>query len=217
LSPEMLERIATIAGAVLTVMIFSYLLGDNFLYRIGISIFIGAAAAYLVIAAVESVIIPWVNATILAQPFDPPRVALGITPFLFALLLMLKGRAVRGGIGNLTLALLIGVGTALALYGAISGTLLPLAAQTGREFRPETIVEGFIAVVGTISVLIYFTYFGVRRANGDVVQILPVRAAGLVGQVFITITLGATYALLIISALTVLTGVIADRLLVLIP
>ena len=46
MTPETLDRVATIAGAVLTILIFSYLLGDNFLYRIAIHIFIGAAAAY---------------------------------------------------------------------------------------------------------------------------------------------------------------------------
>ncbi len=53
MTPELLDRIATIAGAVLTVMVFSYLLGDNFLYRIAIYIFIGAAAAYVLIVAVD--------------------------------------------------------------------------------------------------------------------------------------------------------------------
>ena len=46
MTPETLDRTATIAGAVLTLMVFSYLLGDNFLYRIAIHVFIGAAAAY---------------------------------------------------------------------------------------------------------------------------------------------------------------------------
>ena len=47
MTPETLDRVALIGGAVLTVMIFSYLLGDNFLYRIAISIFIGALAKSL--------------------------------------------------------------------------------------------------------------------------------------------------------------------------
>jgi hypothetical protein len=44
-------------------------------------------------------------------------------------------------------------------------------------------------------------------------QSVPIRAVGFVGRGFIMITLGATFALVIISALTIFTGVIVNRLL----
>src|SRR2546430_9380445 len=59
---------------------------------------------------------------------------------------------------------------------------------------------------------IYFTYLGVRRPSGDVEQPLFIRGPGIVGQAFIVVTLGATYALLIISALTILTDRKSTRL-----
>ncbi len=217
MTPETLQSIATVAGAVLTVMIFSYLLGDNFLYRIAIHIFIGAAAGFVLLTAVESVLIPWVNLTILASPMEPPRIALGLIPFIIGLLLLMKGSPRYSRIGSAGLMVVLGVGTALGLWGAISGTLLPLVADTARGFRPSTILDGFIVLVGTISVLVYFTYLGVRRPGGEVTQILPVQVTGWVGQAFLVITLGATYGLLIISSLTILTGVIAQRLLILKP
>ncbi|MEP7287624.1 MAG: hypothetical protein ABI947_17865 [Chloroflexota bacterium] len=214
MTPETLERIATIAGAVLTVMVFSYLLGDNFLYRIAISIFIGASAAYVLIVALESVIIPWIQLT-----FDPAGTILqkviGALPLVIGLLLLLKAVPSLSRLGNLGLVAVLGVGTALALWGAITGTLLPLITDSAR--RQDNILDSLIAIIGTITVLIYFTYLGVRRPNGDVEQPAFIRAPGLVGQTFIMITLGATYGLLIISALTVLTSVIAQRLLILRP
>ncbi len=213
MTPQTLEQIATVVGAVLTLMVFSYLLGDNFLYRIAIHIFIGATAGFVLIVAVESVLIPWINLTLLNTPFDLARLAIGLVPFLIGLLLLFKGSARFARLGDLGLMIVLGVGTALALWGAISGTLIPLITSTAREFRPANVINGLIVLIGLISVLVYFTYIGLRRGGGEVGQFLPVRFTGLIGQAFIVVTLGATYALLIISALTVLTGVIGQRLL----
>ncbi len=215
MTPETLDRVALIAGAVLTVMIFSYLLGDNFLYRVAISIFIGAAAGYVLIVAVESVLIPWFN-TMLRDPVgDTPRFALGLVPFVPTLLLLFKFSPRLSRLGNLGLVAILGVGTALALWGAITGTLLPMSIASAR--RQLNVLDSLVAVIGTVTVLLYFTYLGVRRPSGEVEQPLFIRVPGMVGQIFIVVTLGATYALLIISALTALTGVITQRLLTLRP
>ncbi len=215
MTPELLDRVAMIGGAVLTLMIFSYLLGDNFLYRIAVHILIGAAAAYVLIVAVESVLIPWFNLTMTNPLGDPTRFGLGVLPFLPGVLLLFKLSPRLSRFGNLGLVIILGVGTALALWGAITGTLIPLVTDAGRT-QPNRI-DGLIVAIGIITVLMYFTYVGARRPGGEVRQLGFIRAPGVIGQVFIVVTLGATYALLIISALTVLTGVIAQRLLVLKP
>ncbi len=215
MSPATLDQIGLIVGAVLTIMVFSYLLGDNFLYRIAIHVLIGAAAAYVLIVAVESVLIPWVNQTLTDPAGKPIYFALGLIPFVPGLLLLFKFSTRLSRAGNLGLALIVGIGVALAVWGAVTGTLLPLVIDTAR--RQDNILDSLIALIGTVTVLVYFTYLGVRRPSGESEQRLFIRAPGVVGQVFVVITLGATYALLIISALTVLTGVIAQRLLALRP
>lgn len=217
MNADTLQQVATVAGAVLTLMIFSFLLGDNFLYRIAIHILIGAAAAYILLTAIENVLIPWFNLMILAQPVELPRLAVGLLPFMVGILLFFKASGRFVGLGNLGLMVVLGIGAGLALWGAISGTLFPLALETIRQFTPQNVVDGLVGLVGTVTVLVYFTYLGVRRAGGEVEQILPVRVTGWIGQAFVMITLGATYGLLILSALTVLTGVIAQRLMVLLP
>lgn len=214
MTPDTLQRVGTIAGAVLTIMIFSYLLGDNFVYRIAVSIFIGAAAAYVLIVAVESVLLPWIDTTLINPAEQWVRVV-GAIPFLFGVLLLFKASPRLSRVGNVGLVAVLGIGTALALVGAVNGTLLPLAQ--GSAVSQGNILDTLIAVIGTTTVLIYFTYIGVRRAGGEIEQPLYVRGPGIVGQAFIVVTLGATYGLLIISALTVLTGVITQRLLVLRP
>jgi hypothetical protein len=214
MTPELLERVATIVGAILTVMIFSYLLGDNILYRIAVSIFVGAAAAYTLIVALENVIIPWVQTS-----FDPAgtigQKLIGVVPFVIGFLLLLKFVPALSRLGNLGLAAVLGVGTALAIWGAVTGSLVPLTLDAARN--KGYLLDSVIAFIATVTVLMYFTYLGVRRPNGDVEQSVIVRAPGLVGQAFIMITLGATYGLLIISAATVLTGVIAQRFMIFKP
>src|SRR5690348_5231313 len=99
----MLDRVATIAGAVLTVMVFSYLLGDNFLYRIAISVFVGAAAAYTFIVTLESVIVPWVQ--LMFTPTTPvTQKVIGAIPFVIGFLLLLKFFPSMSRFGNLGLA-----------------------------------------------------------------------------------------------------------------
>jgi hypothetical protein len=217
LTPQQLDQIGLVAGAIFTLAIFSYLLADNFLYRIAIHMFIGAAAAFVLITAVESVLLPWVTAYLLAQPIDPPRFIYGLLPFLVGYLLLLKLSPRFSRIGTLGLAIVVSVGAAVALWGAVVGTLIPFVTETARGFRPDNILDGLIILTGTVCVLIYFTFLGTRRAGGQVEQALPVRFLGRVGQAFITLTLGATYALLIISTLSILTGVFAERFSVLLP
>jgi hypothetical protein len=212
LTPQQIDQIGMIVGTLFTLAIFSYLLTDNVLHRIAIHIFIGAAAAFVLIAAVESVLLPWINNMVLAQPTSIPRLILGLIPFLIGYLLLLKLSPRYSRVGTFGLAVVISVGTAVALWGAIAGTLIPFVLSTARGFRQDNVLDGLIVLVGTVSVLTYFTFLGSRRQSGEVEQILPVQFTGRIGQVFITITLGATYALLIISALSVLTGILADRI-----
>ena len=211
-----IELIATYTAAVLTVMIFSYLLGDNFLYRIAVHLLVGAAAGYALIVAVESVVIPWIKLTLIGG-FANPNLVIGLIPLIVGVLLAFKISPRLSRFGNLGLAFVLGIGSAVAIWGAIAGTLLPLATDTARSLSPTNLRDGVVALIGTLSTLIYFTYWGIRRSSGEVTQPLPIRAIGWVGKGFIVVTLGATFALVILSALTIFTDVIVNRLLVLKP
>ncbi len=70
MTPETLDLIAGWVSLTLTLMVFSYLLGDNFLYRLAIAVLVGVAAGYVAVVAVESVILPWIDTTLLAEQGD---------------------------------------------------------------------------------------------------------------------------------------------------
>jgi hypothetical protein len=196
------EQVGLWIGFVFTLMIFSYILGDNILYRLAIYVFVGLAAGYITIVTVESVILPWLRGTLLSPDAGIGGSILGIIPFLLGLLLLLKTSPRLGRIGNIAIAFIIGVGTAVALVGAITGTLLPLAMTTGSSVRVD-VLNGFLIFLGVSSTLIYFQYLARRKPNGEIRRGVVVRAIAGIGQVFIVVTLGAIYAGAILTSLTI--------------
>jgi hypothetical protein len=197
------EQIGLWAGFVFTLMIFSYILGDNILYRLAVYVFAGLAAGYITLVTVEGVLLPWLRGTLLSP--DAVGVGgqiLGIVPFVLGLLLLLKGSPRLGPLGNIAIAFIVAVGTAVALVGAITGTLLPLAAATGSGVRID-LVNGFLIFIGISSTLVYFQYLARRQPGGEVRRGLVVRAIGALGQGVVVVTLGAIYAGAILTSLTI--------------
>lgn len=216
MTPDTLDLIAGWVSLVLTLMVFSYLLGDNVLYRLAIHVLVGVAAAYAAIVAVESVIVPWLNDTLLIESgaYDDATVtalrALGTVPFLVGVLLLFKFSPRLAPVGNLGLAFVIGVGLAVALVGAVAGTIVPLVQEAGRSIEDST-RDGIVIIVGAITTLIYFQYFAVER-GGERKRPAALRALSGIGRVFVMLTLGALYAGAILTSITVFSDVFRAQL-----
>lgn len=195
------EILGAWVGFALTLMVMSYLLGDNLLYRIAIYAFMGLTAGYVTVVTVESVLLPWINGTVFSSQQGVGGILLGAVPLLLGALLLFKSSPRLARFGNLSIAFIISVGTAVALVGAITGTLIPLAGATSGGVRGNEL-NGLLVVLGTISVLVYFQYLARRAPTGEVTRSVPVRVIGVLGQGIIAITLGAVYGAAIISGLT---------------
>jgi hypothetical protein len=215
-----LDQIGLWAGFALTLMVFSYLLGDNVLYRIAVYALSGLAAGVLVMVTVESALLPFFRAAFATG--DVRGWALALIPVLLGLLLLLKGTRRFSRLGNIGLAYLVGVGAAVALLGAVSGTLLPLITSTTSTLRPPdgidsgnfALVNGFVLVLGVVCTLIYFQHLARRAPGSEPGQLVArrrpfTRVLGAVGQGFIAIALGAIYGGAILSGLAVLSERIA--------
>jgi hypothetical protein len=190
-------ELGTLVGFVFTLLIFSYLLGDNILYRLAINVFVGVAAAYTIIIIVQGVLLPLLDST-------------GeLILFIVALILtgLLLAKPIRGltSITNLSLAFLIAVGTAVAVAGAITGTLIPLTQATGTATDAQGLVNGVLIVVGVVTSLLYFQYSARTNALGEAERGRLNRIIATVGQGFIAVTLGALYGTAILTSLTLLT------------
>ena len=102
------------------------------------------------------------------------------------------------------MAILVGIGAAAALGGAVTGTISPQVSATIRIFDNQNIANAGIILIGTLSTLIYFQ-FGVPRKNkkslpkADIIQ-----GINWVGQAFIAITFSALFAGVYFAALTAL-------------
>ncbi|GAB4513236.1 MAG: hypothetical protein OHK0046_13860 [Anaerolineae bacterium] len=196
-----MEELGLWAGFFLTLMVYSYIIRDNFLYRIAVYIFVGLAAGYITIVTFESVLIPWFESTVgSGEAFN---LGLGLLPVLVGLLLAFKSFSPRlARLGNLALAFLIGTGAAVALVGALTGTLVPFSRATINASEGD-LLEGVIILVGVLSSLVYFQYLARRLPDGTTERPRAVRIISLIGQGFIVVTLGALYATAILTSLTI--------------
>ena len=185
----------TLISFTLTLIIFSYLLRDNLLYRLVIYTYIGITSAFVVITLLENVVAAYLATT-------------GDTLLLAALVLvaLLALRALPGfrAVGLLPLAFLIAVGAAAAVTGAATGTILPLVFNV--VVPSADVVNSAVLFVGVITTLLYFQYGARRRADGTLHRTLLARGVGAIGEAFIVVMMGATYGAMIISSLSVFTG-----------
>jgi hypothetical protein len=205
------DFIGGIVGFVLTLCVFSYILGDNLLFRLAIHIFIGVAAAYAAVMVWYNVI--W---TQLVLPLLSGQLAL-LIPLLLSFLLLAKIAPRFSGLGNPVMAYLVGVGAAAAVGGAVFGTIFPQAGASANLFDHANLLQGKdtldyavnffnsgIILVGTLTTLVYF-HFGVR-GNDNFPQQRPLLLRGVswVGQAFIAVTFGALFAGVYAAAVTAL-------------
>lgn len=195
----MLQEIGLWAGFILTLMVFSYLLGDNFLYRLAVYVFVGLSAGYVAIVTYTSVLLPWLQETVFSGNLG--QIVIGFIPLVLGALLLLKGAGRLGWLAGVTLALLIGVGSAIALVGAVSGTLIPLTLEPTRTGL--TLPNFLMSVIAIVCSLFYFMYLAKPTPSGIPRRSLPVAVMALVGEAVIVVTFGTLYAAAILSSLTV--------------
>jgi hypothetical protein len=198
------EIISGLVGFILTLMVFSYLIGDNPLFRFAVYLFIGAASGYAAAVIVNDILLARIQALPLA---DPVLLALGLIPFLLAASLLAKLFPRVSWLGNFAMAVLVGVGAATALAGAVSGTLIPQSEAAIQAIDSRSLmglIQGSVMLAGTVFTLAYFQFGAKRAADGSLRRNALVEAAAWAGQIFIAVTLGVLFAGVYTAALTAL-------------
>jgi hypothetical protein len=187
-----------IVGFLLTLFVFSFVLRDNPLYRLAVHLLVGVSAGYAIVITVQEILLPVIE-TIAREPGRPAGLV-WIVPLLLAILLLLKAIPRISWVGNSSLAILIGVGAAVGLVGAIVGTLLPQVTA-----RYESGLLGLFVALLSILALAYFHFS--RRASDEGRASFPrwfeyVRSSG---RVVITITLAGLFTGVLSTSLVLLT------------
>jgi hypothetical protein len=205
------DAVWAIVGFVLTLMVFSYIFGDNFLFRLATYLFIGVSAGFVVLTLVTQVFIPKLLNPLMTGTLDQRILAL--VPLVLGLLLLTKLSPRVARLGNISMAYLLGVSAAVMVSGLVMGSLLPQVIATVNLFDLDAvvnsdqvlqIVDAVFILVGTITTLMFF-YFGAKvRPNLPPQRSRLVEILAHIGQVFIGITLGALFAGVYSAALAAL-------------
>ena len=208
---NLLDFIGLALGFLLTILVFSYLLGDNPFFRLAVHIFIGVSAAYVALVTINNVLIPRLFLPLVNGPRGERLLSLLL--FIPSVSLFFKVTPLRK-FGNWSVAIMVGIGAAAAVGGAITGTLFPQILGTINSVDPSTfavygnnwiqIINGVIVILGTLSTLIYFHY-GTQDIPGRTDKRLPfIETISQAGKVFLAITFGALYAGVFLTALAAL-------------
>jgi hypothetical protein len=203
------EIIGGLISFLLTLMVLSYLIGDNPFFRVAVYIFVGVAAGYAAAIAWWQVVWPRVFVPLFSGSIAERGIAL--FALILGVLLLMKISPRTSRLGNPVMAYLVGVAVAVAIAGALMGTLIP---QMGAAINVmdltnagaavwEKLLFGLLMLAGTITTLAYF-HFGARTTAAGPERPRWINILGAIGQGFIAITLGVLFAGVFTAALTAL-------------
>jgi hypothetical protein len=203
------DLVAGIVAFVFTVMIFSYLIGDNPLYRIATYFFVGVSAGYIASVAFWQVLVPRVS---LVMSSEPDKQILAWVSLTLSILIFMKASPRLSKLGSPAMAYLVGASAAVAIGGAVFGTLLPqiwatinffdLRAAVANNVVGEFIANGILILGGAVTSLAYF-HFGARPSqDGTIRRMRLIELLAWIGRIFIAITLGVIFAGVYAAALT---------------
>ncbi|MBA3530553.1 MAG: hypothetical protein H0T73_01340 [Ardenticatenales bacterium] len=206
------DLFGTTVAAILTLMVYSYLLRDNPLYRLAEHLLVATSVAYALVVATHLILVP--------RLFEPLADATARPDLLIPLVLglFLLGKSVPKGarLGNASLGYLVGVGLALATGGALVGTLIPQSIATMLPLLPiggvsvQDVIVNAILIVGTLTVLFSFLFFA-GRSNTLIQEdevTTPARPPfwRVLGRWFLMVTFGAIFGGMTLTYMALLVG-----------
>ncbi|MCX7681319.1 MAG: hypothetical protein N2508_05045 [Anaerolineae bacterium] len=201
-----MEIAGLVIGVVLTLAIFTYLVGDNSFYRLALYLFIGVLVGYSLGIALHDVVYKMALAKIFANPLSNEARAV-LFPLVLGIMLLFKGFPRYAYVGRFPLAYLLGVGTAVAVGGALVGTLVPQIGATGQALRTLGPLDGLLVVAGTILALLTFTFrTGQARQEPPGMRERIAKTLRATGQLFLLFAFGAAFAGALTASLSALIG-----------
>jgi hypothetical protein len=226
------DLIGSLVAALLTIMVLSYLVGDNPLFKFATHLLIGVAGGYAGAIAIRNVLQPGLVDPLVEAGLpglvDPDLLVSVVFPWILVIILLLKVSQSTARYGTLPMALLVGVGAAVVVGGAITGTLIPqtqaamnsslspgvINPQTG-EAGFERVVGVSVLILGTLSTLFYFRFSALRGETETPLAVVagitipgPLNLFAGLGKSFIALVFGVMYAGVLSAAMIVL----AERL-----
>lgn len=212
-----LDLITGVLSFLFTLLILSYLIGDNPLFRIAVYLFVGITAGYIASVIWWQVLTPRLFLPTIPALFAGSLIerVIIIVPWLGSVFILMKISPRLSKIASITMAFLVGAGAAVIIAGALIGTIIPQVSATINFFDPrlaaarnidllEALGNGAIVLVGVVTTLSYF-HFGARpQTNGSMRRFFLIELLAAIGKFFIGIALGVVFAGVYAAALTAL-------------
>jgi hypothetical protein len=199
-------------AALLTILVFTYLIRDTVLFRLASGLLVGTAIGFVSAIVIRTVVWDQMVAPLLADApntFANTWLLLLVVVFLCAPL-FLKLTPSWGGstLSNLPLAYLFGIGAALSISGALGGALVPQLAATIIPLRGDTpaLVNSVFIVVGTLGALLAFRFVRAGDRPWQRTLNLVLDGWGRIGRAFIMVAFGALLASLLVARVSALVG-----------
>lgn len=212
LPSSLAEVIGTWIAVLLTLAVLSYVFGSNPLFRLAEYLFVGLAAGYAGALAWNQVLMPRLR-LLLSDPYSYWYYGLF---FFLGLLLLARGIKPLSALANLPLGVLFGAGAALALGGALTGSLIPQVRASVVSLMPADHGQGWVGwayafdaallLLGTIAVLSAFHFAARGRGPLSGLWYSLLRALGRAGRMFLMITFGALFAGAALTFFALLSG-----------
>lgn len=214
ISPDLISGVLSF---LFTLLILSYLIGDNPLFRVAVYIFVGVASGYAAAVILNQVLMPRLFTPLIPAVFTgslAEKINV-IVPLFGSVFILMKISPRMSGIARIAMAYLVGAGAAVALAGAVTGTLLPqveatinffdrnAAAAQGMDIF-EMLFSGGVILLGTVTSLAYFQFSARAKPDGSTKRFGLVELLAMVGRIFIGSTLGVIFAGVYAAALTAL-------------
>jgi FtsH-binding integral membrane protein len=155
----MIPLLLNLVAVVLTLLVLSRIAGDNPAYRVAQYLFVGTSLGLAFVVTYHQVLRP-----ALARLVSGEQTSILLYGVPLALGLLMLPRITRrqqlSWLANIPLALVFGVGAALAAGGAILGTLVPQILDTARPMTGgiATILGTIVLALGTVVTLSAFYY-----------------------------------------------------------
>ncbi len=204
----------TVVSFILTLLVFSYIFGDNPVFRFSLALLVGCTTGYFAVIILQQFIGPRILLT-----FQSGSYQLAAVPLILSILLLFRLIPRYSQLGNISMGFLVGTGAAVIIGGAIFGTLIPQVSASIRQFSswqflasPVGLVkflEGGLILFGTISSLLYFQFTLRRKDESTNAAPGMFRWMRPAGKFFIVSTLGAVFAGVFSASITALVSRLA--------
>jgi len=214
LAPGGWEQIGAWVAALITCAVLSYAIAPNPMAKAMQFLLAGIAAGYATAQAWNLVL--WPRIQLLLQD---PRAHWTYGVFMvLGILLLMRGIRPLAVIANLPLGVLFGGGAALALGGALTGTLVPQLRASMVSLAPRDYGGGVVGwayaldagllLIGTIAALAAFQFTSQGKGKLGQAWQSMLEGLGALGRAVIMVAFGVVYA----GAMVTFFGILVSRL-----